>query len=237
MICTDRFAFLPTQPQTVLQPQCPVYIHCSRRCTDEKSGTHFVQVRMVNRSERLICTVFLCIEGIGADGTVAFTLPELVLPDCNAAPHTVFGEERLIALGRREARTLRITVVRVCFADGLIWRKLSGQRLTTAQEAGWLPCICSMRNPPGTERCALCGRPLLDSEAFVETPAPPAEEERIAPPFSPKPAPILRLFEPTLPPAREKRSSAMRAVLVILSLLALLCLAAAGYYAYDLGLI
>lgn len=234
MICTDRFAIHPTQMQTILQPECPVYIHCSRRCTDQKSGTSFVQIRMVNRSERLICSVFLRIEGVRADGTAAYLLPEVVLADCNAAPHTVFGEERLTVLGREAVQSLNITVVRVCFADGMLWRKLPGQRVTTAREVGWLPCTCTMLNPPKAEHCALCGRSLSAQEEPVEE---PHDAPRLPSPFVPKPAPILRDYEPTLPPVRERRSTAMRTVLAVLSLLALLCVGAVAFYAYRLGVI
>lgn len=237
MICTDRFALHPTQRQTIFQPECPVYIHCSRRCTDQKSGTPFVQVRMVNRSERLICAVFLRIEGIRDDGAVAYAMPEVVLADCNAAPHTVFGEERLIVLEREAVQSLNITVVRVCFADGMLWRRLPGQRLTTAHEAGWLPCTCTMFNLPKAERCALCGRLLLKEEEPPETAPLAQEKSENMTAFVPKPAPILRNFEPSLPPVPQKRSKAMRSLLVILSLLALLCIGTVGYYAHRIGLI
>lgn len=237
MICTDRLAFQTMQRQTILQPESPVYVHCYRRCTDQKSGTPFVQVRMVNRSDRLICSVFLRIEGVRADGSVAYTLSEVVLADCNALPHSVFGEERLIVLGREAVQGLRITVLRVCFADGMLWRRLPGQMLTTAQEAGWNPCVCTMPNPPKAERCALCGRLLSVEEIPMETSSFAQEKAENLTAFVPKPAPIVRSFEPTLPPVREKRSTAMRTVLVLLSLLALLCVGAVGYYAHRLGLI
>lgn len=237
MICADRFVLQQTQMQTILQPESPVYVHCYRRCTDQKSGTPFVQVRMVNRSDRLICSVFLRIEGVRADESVAYTLSEIVLADCNAAPHSAFGEERLIVLGKEAVQSLNITVVRVCFADGMLWRRLPGQRLTTAKEARWNSCACMMPNPPKAERCAFCGRLLSVEEIPMETSSFAQEKAENLTAFVPKPAPILRSFEPTIPPVREKRSTAMRTVLVLLSLLALLCVGAVGYYAHYLGLI
>ena len=138
MVQNDRFLLHEMQKQTILQPESPVYIHCSRLCTEKKSGANFLQVRMVNRSDRLVGSIFLGIEGLNPDGTVLFSIREAVIGDCNALPHSVFGENRLLALGCREPSEVRLTVERVVFADGMIWRRLPGQQLTSAEKAGRL---------------------------------------------------------------------------------------------------
>lgn len=236
MVCAERFVLCATQPQTLLQPECPVYIHCSRRCMDQKSGAVFVQVRMVNRSERLVCSVFLRIEGLDGDGKPCYVMPEVVLADCNAMPHTVFGENRLLLLERTEVDRLRIVVERVGFADGMLWRRLPSHRLTSAQEAGWERCVCAMWNPSKTSKCALCGRRLTQPEELLTPPEPIRPQL-----FEERPAPIVRPFVPiqpaVLPEERAGGSSGLLALLIVLATLAVLSVVGMGIYAYLNGLI
>lgn len=240
MVTADRFSLRKMQKQTVLQPECPVYIHCSRLCTEKGSGSNFLQVRMVNRSDRLISSVFLGIAGLNADGDVLFTIREMVLSDCNAMPHAVFGEKRLLALGHRTAAELQITVERVIFADGMIWRKLPGQQLTSTEEAGWLPCRCGMKNPPGSPVCALCGSSLLTAE----TPKRESPRIRPMPPVNipvneDRPAPIVRHFVPEQPEmAEEERGSkGLYILLLVLSLIAVLAVGGFLYWCFEQNLI
>lgn len=232
MVQSDRFLLHEVRKQTILQPECPVYIHCSRLCTEKESKANFLQIRMVNRSDRLISSVFLKLEGLAGDGSVLFEIPELVLGDCNALPHSVFGENRLIALGRKMPGDIRITVERAVFADGMIWRRLPGQKLTSLQEAGWTPCTCGMLNPPDAAVCALCGAELAAKGQKISRPQ-NREEQRI--PLSAcnrkaeRPGPIVRKFIPQQFPEEEEQGPSRGLVILLVVLALLAVLAAAGF--------
>lgn len=219
MIPAGRFTLLGTQEQTVLQPECPVYVHCTRRSIERESGTPFLQVRMVNRADRPVGTVYLLVEGLDALGQVRYTLRELALTGLHARPRAVFGEERMLVLPAQEAVSVRVLVERVVFEGGTLWRRLPEHRLTTLAESGWRRCACSMPNPPERERCLLCGRPL----------APPRETPQEAPrevlpvwepePVRERPAPIVRDFTPTYPEElydEAEERSAPRVLVVLL---------------------
>ena len=122
MIPAARFAPLGTQEQEILQPECPVYVHCTRRSVERESGTPFLQVRMVNRADRPVGTVYLRIEGLDASGQVRYTLRELALTGLHAAPRAVFGEERMLVLPRKKP-----VMPQTCIAATPI-RILSGKR-------------------------------------------------------------------------------------------------------------
>ncbi len=251
MIFMDRFFMHPMQKQSFVQAQCPVYIHCSRRCTEKRSGAAFVQVRMVNCSERMVCSVFLRIEGIDAAGKSRYVLNDVVLPDCNALPHTVFGEDRILSIDRAEVECLKITVERICFADGMIWRKLPRHALMDINECNH--CACGMSNLPNIPNCVLCGRNLFAQ--YVEEPAPavttemfdyPRQYEQVLPaerfgamPIYERPAPIIRTQLPPmeLPETDQGYSRRLKVGLVLLLLLALAVVAGFFLYAYKEGLI
>ena len=189
MIPAGRFTLLGTQEQNVLQPECPVYVHCTRRSIERESGTPFLQVRMVNRADRPVGTVYLLVEGLDALGQVRYTLRELALTGLHARPRAVFGEERMLVLPAQEAASVRVLVERVVFEGGTLWRRLPEHRLTTLAESGWRRCACSMPNPPERGRCLLCGRPL----------APPQETPQEAP------REVLPVWEPE--PVREQEQA------------------------------
>lgn len=186
MIPAERFALLDTQRQSLFQPDCPVYVHCTRRSVARDSGDVFLQVRMVNCAEREISTVFLCVEGLDSCGQVCYQVRELPIADCAAAPHRVFGENHLLVLPRTKIASLRVTVERVIFADGTRWRRQPEHRLCSAQEAGRIVCACGLPNPPQRERCLLCERPLV----------PVRETNAEEPTAFKRPAPIVRDFTP-----------------------------------------
>ena len=220
MIPAARFAPLGTQEQEILQPECPVYVHCTRRSVERESGTPFLQVRMVNRADRPVGTVYLRIEGLDASGQVRYTLRELALTGLHAAPRAVFGEERMLVLPAQEAASVRVLVERVVFEGGTLWRRLPEHRLTTLAESGWRRCACSMPNPPESARCLLCGRPLAPPQREL----PPEAPQEVFPVWEPepapmRPAPIVRDFTPTYPEelyeAAEERS-APRVLVVLL---------------------
>lgn len=160
MIPTDRFSLSEAQRHKWMQPECPVLVYSYRCCREKRSGAVFAQLRMVNRTERTIRSVSLRIEGLDRFDETVYTLRELLLPACGAGPHTIFGEERLLLLDREAVYGLRVTVQRVLFEDGMLWRRLPERALCPAADAAWPYCSCGMPNPPDAEVCALCGREL-----------------------------------------------------------------------------
>lgn len=189
MIPTDRFVPLAVQRQAVFQPECPVYVHCTRRSVERDSGAVFLQVRMVNCGVHEIRTVFLCVEGLDAFGKTRYRVQDLPVANCAAAPYGIFGEERMLVLPRAEVESLRVTVERVVFADGTRWHRLPPHRLCTPREAGYTECTCGLPNPPQRERCLLCG-----SELWSAAPARLAEVPDAA--VFDRPAPVVRNFTP-----------------------------------------
>lgn len=186
MIPTDRFLPLAMQRRQEFQPECPVYVHCSRRSIERESGAVFLQVRLFHCGEREIRTVFLNVEGLDMFGKTCYRICELPMTNCAAKPQSIFGEEHMFALPRTEVECLRVTVERVIFADGTRWRRLPTHRLCTPQEAGSVECACGFPNPPLRERCMACGNVL---SADPPQPLTAAAE---------KPAPILRSFTPEI---------------------------------------
>lgn len=203
MLTIDRFFACDTEKPERLQPDCPVYLHCFRRNVERSTCAQFLQVRLVNRSDRVAETVFLSAEGIAADGTRQYYLPELILARCNAAPHSVFGEDRLLALVRKPVKTLRIVIERVVFSDGMVWRRRDGQAMIDAGQ--WRKCpTCGMRNPAEAECCALCGDLLVHPAPL---PAVEHEEKNPRPVPRARPAPIVREQPfPTFYPVEEPDS-------------------------------
>lgn len=190
MIPAARFTPLDMQRQTLLQPDCPVYIPCTRRSVARDSGDIFLQVRMVNCAEQEISAVFLCVEGLDFCGQACYQVRELPIAGCAAAPHSFFGENRLLVLPRTRTASLRVTVERVIFSDGTHWRRQPESHLCSAQEAGRMVCACGLPNPPKRERCLLCGRTLVPAVS-AEAPSAPQESAAVG-----RPAPVVRDFTP-----------------------------------------
>lgn len=257
MVSVNRFLPCRTQRHTELQTDCPVLVYCSKRCVEERSGTVFARVRLVNRTDREIGTVCLQIEGRRADGSTAFSIGGLVLADCGARPHSIFGEDRMLALGRIEADLLRVRVRDVIFTDGTVWHDLPERPMTTAVEAHWHRCTCGMVNPPEADLCALCGSAL--SEDFVprmsaepvpepeiptqpvdgmpepasasEPPAPvPEASAPVSEAAEPRPCPaapqVVREYYPVPMPYEEEEPEAPLWLVILLSVLGALALAA-----------
>lgn len=213
MVAVERFNTLPTLRQPELQPDSPVYVHCSRRCEDSRSGAVFLQVRLINRTDRGIKTVVLRVEGLNGFGVTVYTTDELILADCAAKPHSVFGENKILAIDRTPVSRVRISVERVVFDNGIQWNRLPDRGLVNEEDAGWITCTCGMRNPPGESCCALC-RKHLKKEIQPPPKEPPAQDEPAAPvkeispspepyfdsawaepPYEePRPAPVVRTF-------------------------------------------
>lgn len=206
MLQTDRFVLQNPQKHRFLQPDCPVYVHCTRQSEDRRSGARLLQVRMVNCGTGKVETVVFDVEGLTAWGEVCFCLPALVMTGCRAEKGRAFGEDKVLSLRGNKAPQLRITVRQVIFADGMSWKWLPSHCLTTAEEAGWIVCGCGMPNAPERDRCVFCGAarktepvdtcktedlPVIDfnTDAYVPLPVPEPEPET-------RPEPILRSRPP-----------------------------------------
>lgn len=264
MIPTDRFSLSEAQRHKWMQPECPVLVYSYRCCKEKRSGAVFAQLRMVNRTERTIRSVSLRVEGLDRFDETVYTLRELLLPACGAGPHTIFGEERLLLLDREAVYGLRVTVQRVLFEDGMLWRRLPEQALCPAADAAWPCCSCGMPNPPDAEVCALCGRELpraaspvesaadaqpddqslpartADDEAGAEprfgAPSVPSMTERPAPIVRERPERIVRDGFPSFDVSEEEEPDASPRWLVVLTII--ICtaavLVAAGVLLYYL---
>ena len=242
VVSANRFLAEEKKLHTLLQPESPVLVYCSRRCTEADTGAVFAQVRMVNRTDRTVTTVILQIEGLDPAGTVRYTQQDIILAECRAAPHSLFGEERMLVLPRETVASLRITVERVAFSDGTSWRKLPEQELQTAEQAGWKSCACGMPNPAENTVCDLCGKELPQRTIEEETPAPPPPKtETVTPediriPDEYAPAQVIREYYPvTVYETEEEEPEAPRWLVILLSILGSLALAAAiGFFVYCL---
>lgn len=153
----------PVQKPKLLQPDCPVYLH-AYVCTVSAQGlAACVQMRFINRGEQTVESLFLRVRGIDAQSNTSFEQNDIILA-VHAGPHSVFGEEQIFFLPRRFAESLEITVERVLFENGMIWRKMPSHQLLRTEESGWIDCECGMKNPPDAEACAFCAKPLKKDE-------------------------------------------------------------------------
>lgn len=221
---TERFERSVPQRQTLFQPDCPVYIHCTCRCTDRRSGAAFLQVRMVNRAPWTVQGLWLHITGTDAAGKVRFERTE-VLTELSAGAGTVFGEKRLIPIGTQSAERLTVTVEHIVFRGGTHWQRLAEHRLCTPEELGWQRCVCGLPNPPEVARCPLCGRPCASDVAPVTVqsdsavtqcpPKPPTVQTEETPPF-----------DEELPFDEEELTDVPRWMTILLWLLTILAIAA-----------
>ncbi len=159
-----KFVYYPMQKPSRIQPECPVYIYAYSLAVQSYSGAAFVQLRLVNRSERVVHSVFLQVSGINAQGDCLYELHYLPIAGCNAEPHEDFGEDHLLFLPEGHVRSLEVHVEDVLFEDGLIWRKQNRHQLLTPEQAGWKSCTCGMKNPGEAESCAFCRRQLKGTE-------------------------------------------------------------------------
>ncbi len=156
----DRFVYYPMHKPEQIQPDCPVYVYGYGLAVQRSSGAAFVQVRLVNRSEEPVNSVFLRISGKTASGEVLYELGYVPLVHCRGGAHRDFGEEQVLFLPQGDVHSLDVRVEDVLFEDGMIWRRQSGHRLLSAEEAGWILCSCGMKNPGEAEYCAYCRRPI-----------------------------------------------------------------------------
>ena len=155
-----NFVYYPMEKPKRIQPDSPVYIHAYTLAVQQQTGASFVQIRLVNRSDRVVHSVFLHVVGLDPVGRTAYEIGFLPLPGCHAQPHCDFGEEHVLFLPENSVRHLEIWVEDVLFDDGMIWRKQAKDQLLTPEQAGWTDCDCGMKNPVEADRCAFCGKIL-----------------------------------------------------------------------------
>lgn len=197
MLQTDRFVRREAQQHLFLQPESPVYVHCTRQSQDRRSGARFLQLRMVSCGEKTVETVVFDLEGLDVNGEPVCVLRGLMMTECKAEAGKIFGENRVFALPRQNFHSLRVTVRQVTFADGMSWKMLPRHAITTVAEAGWKLCHCGMPNPPERGFCRFCGERLSfeDMEITLPIELPPETFQR--------PAPIVRREMPTPVPEQE----------------------------------
>ena len=200
MLQTDRFALQGIQRHPFLQPDCPVYVHCTRQSEERTSGARFLQLRMVNCGQSSVETVIFDVEGRNSLGETSFVQRGLVMTGCHAEPGKIFGEGRVFALNRQFVRGFCITVRQVIFADGMSWKMLPTHKLTTAAEAGWTVCQCGMPNPPQSSNCKFCKTKLMEDVA--ETKEEAVETALPIPQMEVRPTPAVRREAP-LPVQQE----------------------------------
>ena len=202
----DRFTCSPVYRQALIQEGCPVYVHCSRICTDRRTADRFLQLRLVNRCDSVVETLILSIDGYDVWGEPCGKISGLLLPNCGAQPHSIFGEDRLIALGKLRAAKIEVTVEHVSFFDGMLWRCRAANNPRPLEETDWELCTCGLPNEPQQERCDLCARPLAKPAAevvpVVAIPVVTAEEATL-----PVPAPVISRPEPVLRSAEDLQES------------------------------
>ena len=191
-----KFVYYPMEKPKLIQPDSPVYVHAYTLAVQPETGASFVQLRMVNRSEHGIHSVFLHVSGLDSLGNTQYEVSFLPVAACHAPAHSDFGEDHLLFLPAKEARYLEICVEDVLFEDGMIWRKQAKDRLMTAEQAGWTECSCGMKNPAHAELCAFCGvqlptqEPVAEQkeEELPEEPSPAEAEPQAAPTCSEPPS-------------------------------------------------
>lgn len=173
MLGSGKLIYYPMQKPLRIQPDCPVHIHAYSLAVHQDQSTAFTQIRLVNRSQRTVHSVFLQIEGKDPSGRSLYELRYVPVVGCYGQPHRDFGEEQPLFLPGGDVRSLELQVLDVLFQDGMIWRKQTVHQLLTAEEAGWETCSCGMKNPSEAGCCAYCGREL----SAVPSPTEPTEQE------------------------------------------------------------
>lgn len=203
----DRFEPSKLYRQSLIQVGCPIYVHCSRVCTDRRTGDRFLQLRLVNRSDREVDSIILQIDSYDAWGNSSGKIAGLILPDCKAQPHSIFGEDRLIALGKLRGVKTEVTVESVRFSDGMIFSARASHAPIPLEETDWEVCACGLPHEPEQARCDLCGRslqkpvvqpiavpsvPVTEVTPAAETLEIPRQEDMPPQPPVFRPEPILR---------------------------------------------
>ncbi len=194
-----NFVYYPMEKPKRIQPDSPVYIHAYTLAVQQQTGASFVQIRMVNRSDRVVHSVFLHVVGLDPTGRHSYEISFLPLPGCHAQPHCDFGEDHVLFLPESSIRHLEIWVEDVLFDDGMIWRKQAKDQLLTPEQAGWTDCDCGMKNPQEADCCAFCGK-------ILRAPEQKSVEEAPVPFFTTAIKPITSIEQPKAIPAEPEEA-------------------------------
>ncbi len=219
----EKFRYFPMRKPGRIQPECPVYLYSYGLAVQRSTGAAFVQLRLVNRWESRVHSVFLHITGKDMAGEELYELRYVPLVDCGGEAHKDFGEEQALFLPEGQVETLDVEIEDVLFEDGMIWRRQMGQQLLTAEEAGWVTCSCGMKNPKEAGTCCYCRKALTsvpaetsaESQVIVfpgmEVPvrveeAAPVPEEEAPQCVEEPPAPVVPVVwdAPEIPEAEEQ---------------------------------
>ena len=183
----ERYVVHEVQKQLPLQKGSPAQVHCYRCVEDCCSGSMLLQLRMVNQSEKCIKSVFLRVEVLNEKDVTGSAITGLTFARCNAAPHSVFGEDRVVMLPWKKVDSVRVSVELVVFDDGKRWHET--EALPSREEY----CVCDQPDPREREPYDT----VMEEE-------PPAEVEMTAAVTTilpEAPEPVLR--EERTPPAKQ----------------------------------
>lgn len=182
---TTRYTTILSAENLVLQADCPVHAKKVQCTKDTLTGSLFLQVRYVNRCERIVESLILRVS-ILEHGSEIASIRSLPVSGLRGKPHQCFGDERTIVLPRC-GDAIKVFIEQVSFSDGYLWRAKSGDttlaieppvricgKAQPCRRSGYWYCSCSMVNPDSRATCDYCG-----SEA------------------PPKPKEVLPVTEPT----------------------------------------
>ncbi|MCQ2418482.1 MAG: hypothetical protein MJ085_01735 [Clostridia bacterium] len=182
---TTRYTTILSTENLVLQADCPVHAKKVQCTKDTLTGSLFLQVRYVNRCERIVESLILRVS-ILEHGSEIASIRSLPVSGLRGKPHQCFGDERTIVLPRC-GDAIKVFIEQINFSDGYLWRSKSGDttlaieppvricgKAQPCRRSGYWYCSCSMVNPDSRATCDYCG-----SEA------------------PPKPKEVLPVTEPT----------------------------------------
>lgn len=172
-----RFQTLFDAEQHLFVPDSPVWVSRCRLSLDPDRGIRFLQLRMVNCSEKTIRRVFLRVTCYNAAGSRLSRLEMLPLPPSEVLPGRIFGDGLAVRIAQPGAVRVEAFAQRVLFADGTAWDELRPEdalayappeplrqddpaddalRLAAAREG--LRCAYRYRRQAGVWTC-VCGVP------------------------------------------------------------------------------
>ena len=179
-----RYTTILSTENLVLQADCPVHAKKIQCTKDTLTGSLFLQVRYVNRCERIVEGLILRVSILEGSGEVA-SIRSLPVSGLRGKPHQCFGDERTIVLPRC-GDAIKVYIEQVSFSDGYLWRAKSGDttisieppvricgKAQPCRRSGYWYCSCSMVNPDSRSRCDYCGSEAPQPPQQVQTPAEP----------------------------------------------------------------
>lgn len=180
---TTRYTTVLSAENLVLQAECPVHAKKVQCTKDTLTGSLFLQIRYVNRCERIVEGLILRVSVLERGSEIA-SIRSLPVSGLRGQPHQCFGDERTVVLPRC-GDEIKVFIEQVSFSDGYLWRAKSGDttiaieppvricgKAQPCRRSGYWYCSCSMVNPDSRKTCDYCGS---------EAPQPPKEIAAAAP--------------------------------------------------------